>query len=101
MDTMSARNRARNSADPSTSRYRARPGPGASGLGLAGGSLTGAGEVTDRGWPAASINARDSALAESQPPGDGAMSVTLVFGPDDPARTRFVISPAWETMHAI
>ncbi|MCW2910536.1 MAG: Regulatory protein [Actinomycetia bacterium] len=29
------------------------------------------------------------------------MSVTMVFGPDDPARTRFVISPAWETMHAI
>ena len=29
------------------------------------------------------------------------MSVTLVFGPDDPARTRFVVSPAWETMHAI
>ncbi len=29
------------------------------------------------------------------------MSVTLVFGPDDPARTRFVISPAWETMHAV
>ena len=25
----------------------------------------------------------------------------MVFGPDDPARTRFVISPAWETMHAI
>jgi DNA-binding transcriptional ArsR family regulator len=29
------------------------------------------------------------------------MSVTMVFGPDDPARTRFVVSPAWETMHAI
>jgi DNA-binding transcriptional ArsR family regulator len=29
------------------------------------------------------------------------MSVTMVFGPDDPARTRFVISPAWETVHAI
>ena len=29
------------------------------------------------------------------------MAVTMVFGPDDPARTRFVVSPAWETMHAI
>jgi hypothetical protein len=29
------------------------------------------------------------------------MSLTMVFGPDDPARTRFVISPLWETMHAI
>jgi DNA-binding transcriptional ArsR family regulator len=29
------------------------------------------------------------------------MSVTMVFGPDDQARTRFVISPAWETVHAI
>jgi DNA-binding transcriptional ArsR family regulator len=29
------------------------------------------------------------------------MSLTMVFGPDDPGRTRFVISPVWETMHAI
>jgi DNA-binding transcriptional ArsR family regulator len=28
------------------------------------------------------------------------MSLSLVFGPDDPARTRFVVSPLWETMHA-
>jgi DNA-binding transcriptional ArsR family regulator len=29
------------------------------------------------------------------------MSLSLVFGPDDPARTRFVVSPLWETMHAL
>ena len=29
------------------------------------------------------------------------MSLSLVFGRDDPARTRFVVSPLWETMHAI
>ncbi|HEX3389569.1 MAG TPA: DUF5937 family protein [Streptosporangiaceae bacterium] len=29
------------------------------------------------------------------------MSLSLAFGPDDPARTRFVVSPLWETMHAL
>jgi hypothetical protein len=48
MDTMEARNKARNSADPSTSRYRARPGGTAvRGAWPAAGSLTGAGEVTE------------------------------------------------------
>ncbi len=28
------------------------------------------------------------------------MALSLVFGPDDSARTRFVVSPLWETMHA-
>src|ERR1700761_8407267 len=31
----------------------------------------------------------------------GAMSLTLSFGPDDPARVRFVTSPLWETMAAL
>ena len=29
------------------------------------------------------------------------MSLTMVFGRDDPARTRFVVSPLWETMAAL
>jgi DNA-binding transcriptional ArsR family regulator len=29
------------------------------------------------------------------------MATVFAFGPDDPARTRFVVSPLWETTHAI
>jgi DNA-binding transcriptional ArsR family regulator len=29
------------------------------------------------------------------------MSLTLAFGPDDPARTRFAVSPLWETLGAL
>ena len=41
------------------------PGPAGAGTGAAAGGLTGAGEVTDQGCPAASIGARDSVSAES------------------------------------
>jgi DNA-binding transcriptional ArsR family regulator len=31
----------------------------------------------------------------------GAVSLTLLFGPDDPARIRFAVSPLWETLAAL
>src|SRR5690242_11079205 len=53
-------------------------------------------------WPASPEHTRDSVQAESS---WGKLAASMpelfVFGPDDAARTRFTVSPLWETMGAL